>query len=487
MFHTDPVVQSATSVLESQLLRNGIKISSNGKSVTPSVEFQQHIDDYWGPFTRLLLHELIVKGHVVVAFEYQNPECATNRSTYDSMANWIVSGQKPGLHNTAEKTTDGQSKRKKQRSQMRRIIPVVVANDRYELSYVYPEKSYQKQYIIRRNERFGSVIDEESMLIVYKDPDKDGKVNSIMSSIYSFMSFIDSITESAATSEINSSEPTVFVEDHPPTNTVGIGPSDSFPDYESSEIVDKQTRLIEQQRVEHMRLQKEYAKIINAHTPTPRETTSQSSSAYAARTNAQTRDMMGVRIFPLPQHQRLANNSNQPRSRTDLEALHRLSIDYKCTAFGVPSNLLFEGRFSGKTNAQMCLLNNTVQQLSLFISSKLTLIYQHIYGVSDKSNVHSLEIKSYPLTSIDDIINIHNSKLVSYETLIPLTLTSIGESHATIEQEIEAYKEQLEKSQLGETTDKTVVSSNPNTRVQGNGSDATDAADAAVNAPKERK
>ena len=94
-------------------------------------------------------------------------------------------------------------------------------------------------------------------------------------------------------------------------------------------------------------------------------------------------------------------------------------------------------------SAQLSLLNVTVQQISTFISRKLTLIYQHIYGVADKQSNYTIEISSYPLTSIDDIISIHNTKLISYKTLIPLTLSSLGESTTTIENEVNTYEDNL--------------------------------------------
>ena len=55
-----------------------------------------------------------------------------------------------------------------------------------------------------------------------------------------------------------------------------------------------------------------------------------------------------------PQGQEVANTAGQmPQARGDLESLQRLVIEQMGAAFGVPSDLLFNGRFASKSTAQL--------------------------------------------------------------------------------------------------------------------------------------
>ena len=58
-------------------------------------------------------------------------------------------------------------------------------------------------------------------------------------------------------------------------------------------------------------------------------------------------------VFSLPKDQELAPSAGQlPQARGDLEQLQRLSVELFGAAFGVPSDLLFSGRFASKSTAQ---------------------------------------------------------------------------------------------------------------------------------------
>lgn len=60
----------------------------------------------------------------------------------------------------------------------------------------------------------------------------------------------------------------------------------------------------------------------------------------------------------------MAPHVTVPQPRGDLEAMMRLGIDQFCSALGVPSALVFEGRFSNNSSVQLQLLNSTVTQLA---------------------------------------------------------------------------------------------------------------------------
>ena len=52
------------------------------------------------------------------------------------------------------------------------------------------------------------------------------------------------------------------------------------------------------------------------------------------------------------QDHEIAPNLSSPESRGDLEALSRLAIEQFSAALGVPSDLIFTGRFAGKSTSQ---------------------------------------------------------------------------------------------------------------------------------------
>ena len=54
-------------------------------------------------------------------------------------------------------------------------------------------------------------------------------------------------------------------------------------------------------------------------------------------------------LFCVPKEQEVAPNLHQPESRGDLEALSRLAIEQFACAFGIPADLIFSGRFAGKS------------------------------------------------------------------------------------------------------------------------------------------
>ena len=58
-------------------------------------------------------------------------------------------------------------------------------------------------------------------------------------------------------------------------------------------------------------------------------------------------------LFTLPKGHEMAPTAGQlPQSRGDLEALQRLAIEQFGAAFGVPADLMFQGRFASKSTTQ---------------------------------------------------------------------------------------------------------------------------------------
>lgn len=54
-----------------------------------------------------------------------------------------------------------------------------------------------------------------------------------------------------------------------------------------------------------------------------------------------------------------------PQARGDLEGLQRLVIEQMGAAFGVPSDLLFQGKFASKSTAQYVTLTDQIPSRAL--------------------------------------------------------------------------------------------------------------------------
>lgn len=58
-------------------------------------------------------------------------------------------------------------------------------------------------------------------------------------------------------------------------------------------------------------------------------------------------------LLTISQGQEVAQSAGQmPQTRGDLEALSRLAIEQIGASFGVPADLMFQGRFASKSTAQ---------------------------------------------------------------------------------------------------------------------------------------
>lgn len=58
-------------------------------------------------------------------------------------------------------------------------------------------------------------------------------------------------------------------------------------------------------------------------------------------------------LLTMSQGQEVAQSAGQmPQTRGDLEALSRLAIEQIGASFGVPADLMFQGRFASKSTAQ---------------------------------------------------------------------------------------------------------------------------------------
>lgn len=135
-----------------------------------------------------------------------------------------------------------------------------------------------------------------------------------------------------------------------------------------------------------------------------------------------------------------------PESRGDLEALSRLAIEQFSAAFGVPSDLVFSGRFAGKSTSQLSLLNTTVSQLAKSVNSVLTVAYRDIYADGPNEDVGQLQLLTSPMAATEEVLNLFAGGLVPVEIAMPAVLHAIGATKEDIDKALDnAQKLQQEK------------------------------------------
>lgn len=143
-------------------------------------------------------------------------------------------------------------------------------------------------------------------------------------------------------------------------------------------------------------------------------------------------------LFCLPKGQEMAPASGQaPQSRGDFEALQRLTIESFCAAFGVPADLIFQGRYAGKSSSQLALLNTTVGQLAKSVNKVLTRAYRDIYNDDSLENdAVTLSLVTAPLAATEEVVQLFTAGLAPCEIAMPAVLTAIGASTDEIERAV---------------------------------------------------
>jgi len=125
-------------------------------------------------------------------------------------------------------------------------------------------------------------------------------------------------------------------------------------------------------------------------------------------------------------------------------------------AFGVPADLMFQGRFASKSTAQLSLLNTTVAQMAKSVNSVLTMAYRDIYGEDDDTDDPAqLQLLTAPLAATEEVIAIFNAGLAPCEIAMPAVLHAIGATKDEIDSAVEKMckKEEAQESLAAEDRD----------------------------------
>lgn len=179
----------------------------------------------------------------------------------------------------------------------------------------------------------------------------------------------------------------------------------------------------------------------------------------------------------------VAPHTSNPESRGDLEALTRLATENFSAAFGLPADLIFSGRFAGKSTSQyvmlrwnpctqhytharclflhgrLSLLNTTVSQLAKAVNSVLTLCYRDIYSEGVGDEVGQLQLLTSPLAATEEVLNLFTGGLVPLEIAMPSVLHAIGATKEDIDSAVEKAKEKEDELKNDDNTQKEYTNS----------------------------
>lgn len=491
IYETHPAIIAAVNVLESQLLGGGLQLRIEGEVVSVDPQLLQHIDECWMPFARDLISAFLIYGFAVISYDTEDVDCPTVRTRAKRRVEGILNGKVLGRKREQEDDNDssksrgstsdstgnagsssaqragntwsggnggnggrersGGRGRRSDGSKTNNIVPMVVSPNKYTLKFYTPANSYRRRYVISKTASAGSVEeDTDSSLIVQNAPDEMGNINSPMASVHSIIEFINTLIDSALNAEVSRSNPMMVTEQHQKDGRDGISVSDSYFDVESQNIARTQTMQENEMQARLLKMQLDMCRSLNVNPMMLNRGAgaSSSGSTVGSATESIRRNIeMSSRIFALPMNQRIASSVPQAQSRSDLQALMRLSIEYICAALGVPSSLIFEGRFSSRSTAHLALLNSTVQRLAKLLDSTLTQAYIDIYGIDDASRKVELVTVVSPLASCEEILALFQGGLADYEIAAPLALNSVGADVNDINAAMERFKERQERQE----------------------------------------
>lgn len=360
LYQSHPAIQAARSVLSGQLLSGGIALRRDGKIVDLKPAFKQHLEELWVPFARSVMDSFLKFGFVVVVYEEDD----------DSLSRQSVKRRAAG----------GDARpRAVQQEAAPNMVPLVPTIDTYDVAFVQAGRAgYRRKYFVYSTApNKATKIDEEARVIVRQTPDVDGNVNSPMATIFDLGSFASSLTELALVAEVTNARPRVWTQMQKEGNKGGLDPQTLFFDSESRNMAASSESSDNQQQAAYLALQAQLMKTIN-QVQTYTGTGKQDHDIGSFSGGSKPTTMVPPEVPPslmcipkvrasrpphyrplltpaiVPQGQEVANTAGQmPQARGDLEGLQRLVIEQMGAAFGVPSDLLFNGKFASKSTAQL--------------------------------------------------------------------------------------------------------------------------------------
>jgi hypothetical protein len=494
MFQGNPAVQAARTVLSGQLLSGGISLRKNGTDVELQPAFRDHLNEVWLPFAQDVIDCFLKWGMVVISYEEHEDDLrrASLLSKRRKVEPAVPRGKSASRAAKAVQQTP---------TEPPVIVPIVPMLGSYEIAYRMGGRAgYKREYMVyTTNPTTGTRVDEEARVVVKQHPDQVGNVNSPLASVFELGSFVAAIMELAVVAESSRARPRMVTQMRK-KDASALDPGNLFFDSESRAVQAGADADESAGQARALQLQQQMCAMINRlqtkHYGPDHDMHSFGGGGGSKITGKlpYAPPEVAPTLFTLPKEQELAPNMSNPESRGDLEALTRLSIEQFSAAFGVPSDLIFSGRFAGKSTSQyvphhsnpypmpcsrsahareqaswkrctcidqsacfarrLSLLNITVSQLAKAVNSVLTIAYRDIYSEGPSDDVGQLQLLTSPLAATDEVLNLFNGGLVPVEIAMPSVLHAIGATKDDIDAALEKAKQREDEAKQDEVGQK---------------------------------
>jgi hypothetical protein len=456
LYHTHPAITAAVNILKGQLLSSGLSLVRNGTPVELKPAFKAHLENVWLPFAADVIDSFLKFGFVVMSYEVD--EESLSRQSIKRQRGDAETASASSASTVSDAPATGAS-------EPTNLYPVVPPLGTYDVAYVMAGRAgYVRKYLVyARAPNQATKIDEEARVIMRQQPDGEGNLNSPMAVVFDTGSFTSCLIELAVQAETSNTRPRMVTQQRKKETAHGIETSSLFFDAEARSMQAGADGADNASQLQQLSLTQQMAQIINKLQTrgdgpgSEHQSGSFSGGATGGRTGLGKTTFVppevSPAIFTLPKEQEMAPSSGQvPQARGDLEALCRLSIEQISAAFGVPSDLIFSGRFASKTTSQLALLNSTVAQLERSVSHALTMAYRDVYGEEGGLGAEParLELITSPLAATEEVVGIFAAGLMPVEVAMKACMNAVGASKDEIDAAVEVARKEFEEKKAVE-------------------------------------
>lgn len=356
LYQSSPAIQAARTVLVGQLLSGGISLRKEGKDVELTEQFKQHLNEVWIPFAGDVVDCFLKWGFAPIVYEEHVDDVLHASLLYNKRQKKQAS-ESPSSKRLSKAAAEALKKEQEAKQVSPVIVPHVPVLGSYEVAYRLGGRlGYKREYLLYSNEVSNAAReDDEARVVVRQHPDATGNVNSPVASVFELGSFISALNELALTAESSRARPHITTQMRKKESN-SLDPGNLFFDSESRAVQANVDSGEGAAAARALQLQQQLCDTINKLQTTSRPADHQHhsfggqasyvSGAYYAPPEVQ------PQLFTLPKEQELCPNVQHPESRGDLEGLTRMCIEQFSAALGVPSDLIFSGRFAGKSTSQ---------------------------------------------------------------------------------------------------------------------------------------
>ena len=403
LYNGSPSISAVRQILRGELFRGGLCLKRDGKDVDVQPEFRRHLNGPWMRCAERVLDSFLKWGLCVLAVDEDQQLTRKRRRL-------------PGGGAVAPV-----------------LIPIVPELDAYDLkTSMGGRRGYQMAFhVYTRSVLHHAALDENARVFVLQKPDGAGNVRSPMASCSECVSFSDALIELALCAEISNARPSITTQAAPKRADEQNMPFDTEGLDIATDLETQDNRSAVRALDEQLRLTRTINRLQTTRAEPPPPGANRPSVAHGQTGHLP--PAVPAQIFMVPLGQQLVHPGPPPAARGDLCALLRLCTESIASAFGVPVDLILNGRYDSKTTAEIQLLHSTVRELAVEIGRVLTDCYEAIYGEADVS-VH---LCVQPLSPATELLAMHKAGVLPRSMAIERALHSIGASRPQILKAIE--------------------------------------------------